>query len=75
MNALNLTGLLALVGTLVAFAVWLCFRYARKAGASQARADGMEGVIENVDKAKRAVHRLDADPDYRHRMRERHSRD
>jgi hypothetical protein len=55
--------------------IWLGFHNARKAGASLAREKSQEGLIENVDKAKRALHRLDADPEYRRRLRERHRRE
>ena len=72
MNTLYLVGLVGLLG---AFAVWLGFRYARKAGASESVAKGRGKVIENVDKAKRAVHDLDRDSDARDKLRKRHTRD
>ena len=49
MNTLYLVGL---VGALGAFAVWLGFRYARKAGASQARADGLEAGADAARKGQ-----------------------
>ena len=67
--------LIGLVGALGAFAVWLGFRYARKSGASESVAKGRGKVIENVDKAKRAVHDLDRDSDARDKLRKRHTRD
>ena len=75
MNALYFLGLLALLGAVMGLAIWLGLRAARRAGGAEARAKGREEVIENVEKAQRAVHRLDADPEYRRRLRKRHGRD
>lgn len=71
MNTLAVYGLLAALGALV---IWLGFRYARKSGASESVAKGRGKVIENVDKAKRAVHDLDRDSDARDKLRKRHTR-
>jgi hypothetical protein len=71
----NTVLLYGLVGVIVIFAIWLGFRYARKAGAFESVAKGRGKVIKNVDKAKRAVDRLDSDPDYRDELRDRRSRD
>ena len=49
MNTLYLIGLVGLLG---AFAVWLGFRYARKAGASQARADGLKAGVDAARKGQ-----------------------
>lgn len=66
--------LIGLVGVLGGFVIWLALWYARKSGASQSVAKGRGKVIDNVDKAKRAVHDLESDPDKRRKLRERHTR-
>ena len=43
--------LVLLVGALGAFAVWLGFRYARKSGSAQARADGLETAVDHARKS------------------------
>ena len=59
--------LIGLVGALGAFAVWLGFRYARKSGAAQARADGLEagaGAARKGQEIDEAVSKLsDSDLD------------
>ncbi len=72
---MNTVLLYGLVGALGAFLIWMGFRYARKSGASQSVAKGRGKVIKNVDKAKRAVHDLESDPDKRDSVRKRHTRD
>ena len=49
MNTLAIYGLLAVLGALV---IWLGFRYARKAGAAQARADGLEAGADAARKGQ-----------------------
>lgn len=44
--------LLTLLGALGAFAVWLGFRYALKAGASEARADNLEAGTDAARKGQ-----------------------
>lgn len=48
MTTLYIVGLVGVLGGLV---IWLGFRHARKAGASQAVAEGHEKVIKNAKKA------------------------
>jgi hypothetical protein len=59
MNVYALAGIIAgIVIVLGAIGLKLYGRSQRKLGGSQARSKGQEKVIEDVDKAKRAVHDL-----------------
>lgn len=76
MNAYALVGIVAVIVIAVAaIGLKLYGRSQRKLGGSQAVAKGRGKVIENVDKAKRAVHDLDRDSDARDKLRKRHTRD
>ena len=49
---MNTVLLYGLVGALGAFLIWMGFRYARKSGVSQARADGLEAGADAARKGQ-----------------------
>src|SRR3546814_5366841 len=70
------TAIYILLGTvaLLAFALWLATRSARKAGAAVEREALTGKVLDNVAKAKRARDRLWSDPAYRDELRDKFTR-
>lgn len=66
-----LSGLLKLAGAL---AEWLGRRQLLQAGAAEAIATGLQGVLSHVEKARAARDRLAADPGESRRLRDKFTR-